>query len=458
MKDRIKSPEQDPSKRVKNFDEVCLGYDDNMAVEEASRCLQCAKPKCVSGCPVHVDIPNFIKHIKDGKNDMALNTILKTNNLPGVCGRVCPQEKQCENECVLKNAGKAINIGKLERYAADKGKKEVPHIGKKKKKVAIIGSGPAGLTCAADLAVMGYKVIIYEALHDAGGVLTYGIPEFRLPKKIVKEEVESIKQLGVEIKPNYVIGRILTVDELIGKNDAVFIACGAGLPYFLDIPGENLTNVYSANEFLTRINLMKAYKFPDYKTPIKIGKKVVVVGAGNVAIDAARCARRLGSEVTIVYRRSFEEMPARIEEINHAKEEGIKFLMLTNPAKILGEKKVEGMECIQMMLGEADDSGRRRPVPIEDSNFIVECDQAIIAIGQGPNPLLLNQLKVEKSIRGSIIVDENCRTSRPGIFAGGDIASSEATVIKAMGMGKKAAKAIAEYVEEQTKLKEFETT
>jgi glutamate synthase (NADPH/NADH) small chain len=447
-------PVQEASKRIKNFDEVCLGYEKDNAIKEAARCLQCAKPLCVGGCPVNINIPKFIKYIKEEKDDKALKTILKTNNLPGVCGRVCPQEKQCEEACILTKSDKAIDIGKLERYAADNGKKEIPAVGKKKKKIAIIGSGPAGLTCAADLAILGYKVTIYEALHETGGVLTYGIPEFRLPKKIVKDEIKFIESLGVVIKTDYVIGKILTVDELIGKYDAVFIASGAGLPYFMDIEGENLTNVYSANEFLTRVNLMKAYTFPSHKTPIKVGKKTVVVGGGNVAMDAARSAKRLGSDVTIVYRRGVEEMPARIEEIEHAKEEGINFLMLTNPTKILGETKVDGIECIQMMLGAPDESGRRKPMPIEGSELVIEADQVILAIGQGPNPLLLKDLNAEISSRG-IAVDENCKTSRPGIFAGGDIASDEATVIKAMGMGKTAAKAIAEYVE-QTKLVEEE--
>jgi len=449
MKDKIPVPEQEASKRCKNFDEVCLGYGKEDAIEEAARCLQCEKPFCIDGCPVAVNIPKFIKYIKENKIDKALKTILKTNNLPGVCGRVCPQEKQCEEKCVLNKAEKAVNIGKLERYAADNGKKELPSINKKKKKIAIVGGGPAGLTCAADLAIMGYKVVIYEALHEPCGVLVYGIPEFRLPKKIVHEEVKFIEDLGVEVKTNYLVGKTITVDELMGKYNAVFIGCGAGLPYFLDIPGKNLPNVYSANEFLTRVNLMKAYKFPSYKTPIKIGKKVVVVGGGNVAMDAARSAKRLGSDVTVVYRRSIEEMPARIEEVHHAREEGINFLMLTNPVKIFGSDKVEGMECIQMMLGEPDSSGRRRPMPIDGSEFNIDCDQVIIAIGQGPNPILIDQLGVEITPRGSILVDEGCRTSRPGIFAGGDIASNEATVIKAMGMGKIAAKSIHDWVKQE---------
>ena len=455
MKDKVPVADQPAEKRIKNFNEVCLGYTDEAAKEEASRCLQCKNPLCVGGCPVNINIPKFIAYIKEGDNDKALNSILKTNNLPGVCGRVCPQEKQCEQACILNKKRIAINIGKLERYAADKGKKEIPALGKKNKKIAMVGSGPSGLTCAADLAVMGYKVTIYEALHKAGGVLLYGIPEFRLPKKIVKDEVEFIKKLGVSIKTDYVVGRTITIDELMGKYDAVFVGCGAGLPYFMRIAGENLANVYSANEFLTRINLMKAYQFPVYQTPVKLSKKAVVIGGGNVAMDAARSSRRLGSQVTVVYRRSIDEMPARIEEVHHAQEEGIQFLMLTAPIKIIGEKKVEGMECVQMRLGEPDADGRRRPIPIEGSEFTIDCDQVIIAIGQGPNPLLLKELMADIGERGNILVDEHCKTSREGIFAGGDIASDDATVIRAMGMGKVAAKAIAEYVE-QTKLQEFD--
>jgi len=438
--------EQDPKERAKNFDEVNLGYTKEEAIEEATRCLQCKQPTCIDGCPVSIDIPGFIKCIKEDNKKQAMETIKKTNNLPGVCGRVCPQEKQCEAKCVLQKAKKAIKIGYLERYASEHDEEEIPKIKKLNKKIAIIGSGPAGLTCAADLASLGYKVTIFEALHKAGGVLQYGIPEFRLPKKIVDKEIDFIEKLGVEIKLDYVIGKIFSMDELLDKFDAVFISVGAGLPYFLGIDGENLEGVYSANEFLTRVNLMKAYEFPSYDTPIKKALKTVVIGGGNVAMDAARCAKRLGSDVSIIYRRSIDEMPARIEEVNHAKEEEINFLLLTCPSKILGENKIEGIECIQMKLGQEDESGRRKPIPIEDSEFEVECDQLIIAIGQGPNPLLIKTLDIQKTPKCRIIVDDKCRTSMKGVFAGGDIASDEATVIRAMGMGKTAAKGIDEYL------------
>jgi len=439
--------EQDPKKRIKNFDEVNLGYSKEEAVDEASRCLQCKKPTCVEGCPVSIDIPGFIKLIKESEQKEALDIIKKTNNLPGVCGRVCPQEKQCELKCVLQKAKKPIKIGYLERYASEsKEEDKIPKISKINKKIAIIGSGPAGLTCAADLALLGYKITVFEALHKAGGVLQYGIPEFRLPKDIVDKEVEFIKKLGVEIKTDYVIGKIFSIEELLEKYDAIFVSVGAGLPYFLKIPGENLEGVYTANEFLTRVNLMKAYKFPQYNTPIKVASKTIVIGGGNVAMDSARVAKRLGSDVTIVYRRSIEEMPARIEEIEHAKQEGINFLLLTCPTKILGDNKVSGIEYIQMKLGEPDSSGRRKPIPIEGSEFTLDCDQVIIAVGQGPNPLLLKSLNVEKTSKGRIIVDDKCRTSMKGVFAGGDIASDETTVIQAMGMGKTAAKGIDEYL------------
>ena len=457
---KISTREQEPDKRIKNFDEVNLGYNDEEAQKEASRCLQCKNPLCVKGCPVNVDIPKFISYIKEGKYYMAIKTIKRTNNLPGVCGRVCPQENQCEKVCIMGIKNDAINIGKLERFAADKEEKEVtvPEHHKDRKKIAIIGSGPAGLTCAADLALIGHKVVIFEALHDTGGVLRYGIPEFRLPKKIVDMEVDYIRQIGVDIKLNSVIGRLFSLDELRKKYDAIFIGVGAGLPKFLGLPGENLNGVYSANEFLTRINLMKAYKFPEYSTPIKRAKKVVVVGGGNVAMDSARSAKRLGADVTIVYRRSLEEMPARVEEIHHAQEEGIHFMMLTNPAKVLGSERVEGIECVQMMLGEQDESGRRKPIPIEDSNFVIECDQVVIAIGQGPNPLLTHTVIIEHDEKGYLRVDENMMTSIPGVFAGGDITGGEegsgATVINAMGAGKKAAKAIAFWVKQEKLVKE----
>jgi len=452
---QVPTTEQEPEKRIKNFDEVNLGYNEEGAKEESSRCLECKDPKCVSGCPVAVDIPKFIRYIKDGKFYMAIKTIKRTNNLPGICGRVCPQENQCEKECIMGIKNEAVNIGKLERFAADMEERDVkaPVANPDKKKIAVIGSGPAGLTCAGDLALMGHKVVIYEALHDSGGVLMYGIPEFRLPKEIVKSETDYIQQLGVEIKKNSIIGRTFTLDELRKKYDAVFIGVGAGLPKFLGIPGENLNGVYSANEFLTRVNLMKAYKFPEYGTPIKKGKKVVVIGGGNVAMDSARSAKRLGADVTIVYRRSLEEMPARKEEIGHAQEEGIHFMMLTNPTKIIGSSEVEGIECKQMMLGEEDESGRRKPVAIEDSEFTIDCDQVIIAIGQGPNPLLTKTVNIAHNERGYFMVDENLMTSIPGVFAGGDIIGgaegSGATVIHAMGAGKMAARSIEFWVKQE---------
>ncbi|MEA2037539.1 MAG: NADPH-dependent glutamate synthase [Nanoarchaeota archaeon] len=446
--------EQDAEKRIKNFDEVNLGYSEENAKKEAERCLQCASPLCVSGCPVNVDIPKFIRYIKDGKYYMAIKTIKRTNNLPGVCGRVCPQENQCEVKCIVGVKNEPINIGKLERFAADMEERDVkaPEPHPDRKKIAIIGSGPAGLTCAADLALMGHKVVIYEALHESGGVLFYGIPEFRLPKNIVKEEIEYIHELGVEIKKNSVIGRLFSLDELRKKYDAVFVGVGAGLPAFLGIPGENLNYVYTANEFLTRINLMKANN-KEYSTPIKKGKRIIVVGGGNVAMDSARTARRLGADVTVVYRRSLNEMPARIEEIEHAKEEGIHFMLLTNPTKVIGTEKVEGVECIQMMLGPEDESGRRKPMPLEGSEFVMECDVFIVAIGQGPNPLLTRTIAIEHDAKNYLRVDENMMTSIPGVFAGGDIIGGEegvgATVIAAMGAGKKAAKAIEFWIKQE---------
>lgn len=440
--------EQEPNVRNKNFDEVNLGYTEEQAIIEAVRCLQCKKPQCVEGCPVNVDILRFINHVKKGRFQRAIEVIKKTNYLPGVCGRVCPQEQQCEEKCILGIKDKPVAIGNLERFAADnEGKKESPKIKKLDKKIAIVGSGPAGLTCAADLALMGYKVTIFESLHKPGGVLTYGIPDFRMPNDIVNSEIDHIKKLGVKIELNKVIGKLYTIDELLKKFDAVFIGSGAGLPYFMGIEGENLNSVYSANEFLTRVNLMNAGKFPEYKTPIKAAEKSIVVGGGNVAIDAARTAKRLGSNVTIVYRRTINEMPARDEEIRHAKDEGIEFMMLTCPTRILGKEKVEGVECIQMRLGEEDESGRRRPIPIEHSEFVIKCDQAVIAIGQGPNPLLVKTLKdIETGQKCCIVVDENMATTKPGVFAGGDAISGSATVIKAMGEGKKAAQSIDKYI------------
>ncbi len=440
---RLEPKEQRPEDRIKNFDEVNLGYTKEEAVKEAERCLQCKKPLCVSGCPVNVDIPGFIKKIKEQKFENALKIIKKTNNLPAVCGRVCPQENQCEAGCVLEK--KSINIGKLERFASeygreDKIKESIPGKGK----IAVVGSGPAGLTCAADLAGS-YSVAIFEALHKPGGVLTYGIPEFRLPKDVVFKEIDNIAKLGVEIKMNYLIGKTIYVAELLKEFDAVFIGCGAGLPKFMNIAGEHLNHVYSANEFLTRVNLMEAHLGVS-PTPVKMGKEVIVVGGGNVAMDAARTAKRLGADVTIVYRRTEKEMPARVEEVKHAKEEGIHFMILTNPVKILGEKEVSSIRCIQMMLTEPDESGRRKPVAIEGSEFNISCDQVIIAIGQGCNPLIAKSTNLQHDIDGNIIVNDNLMTSMQGVFTGGDIIGGNATVIQAMGDGKKAAKAIDDYL------------
>lgn len=440
--DRIESREQKPKDRIKNFEEVSLGYTAEEAIKEAERCLQCKNPLCVSGCPVNVNIPYFIKKIKDNKFENALNVIHETNNLPAICGRVCPQEKQCESVCILGKKGDSVNIGKLERFASeyekkDKKKEKITQ----KEKVAVVGSGPAGLTCAADLVRMGYSVTIFEALHEPGGVLTYGIPEFRLPKYIVFKEIESIKKKGVEIKMNHLIGRSVEIPDLMKEYGAVFIGCGAGLPRFMEIPGEHLNHVYSANEFLTRVNLMEAHleKSP---TPVKIGKKVVVVGGGNVAMDAARTARRLGADVIVVYRRTEKEMPARVEEVKHAKEEGIHFMMLTNPVEVLGDKEVAKLRCAQMMLGKPDESGRRKPISIEGSEFNITCDQVIIAIGQGSNPLIAKSAKLKHDVNGNIIVNDNLMTSMVGVFGGGDIIGGNSTVIQAMGDGKRAAHAI----------------
>ena len=445
--------EQDPKKRIKNFSEVPYGYSEEEAVAEASRCLQCPNAPCVEGCPAEIDIPGFINAIKEKHFKEALSVIRKTNSLPAVCGRVCPQEDQCEKKCVLMKAGKPINIGALERFAADfeeRTRKPKPEP-KNEEKIAIVGAGPAGLTCAADLAKMGYKVTVFEGLHKPGGVLTYGIPEFRLPKAVVEEEVEEIKDLGVEVKYNYIIGKTKTIDDLREETyKAFFIATGAGLPYFMGIKGENLNGVYSANEFLTRVNLMKAYKFPEYDTPVNVGKVVAVVVAGNVAMDAERSALRLGAEkVMIVYRRTEKEMPARIDEIHHAEEEGIEFHLLTAPIKIIGDKigDVVKMVCIKNELGEPDESGRRRPVPIEGSEFEMEVDTVIIALGNGPNPLLLNTIEgLKLNRKGNIEADEKGETSIEYIYAGGDIVTGSATVIAAMGAGKEAARAIDKYL------------
>jgi glutamate synthase (NADPH/NADH) small chain len=455
--EREPMPRQDPKIRAGNFEEVALGYSREQALKEASRCLTCKNPRCVTGCPVEVDIPGFIDLVQKGDFLGAAQVIKRTNSLPAICGRVCPQEDQCEKACVLGKKGAPIAIGRLERFVADEearqGSTEAPpQVPSSGRKVAIIGAGPAGLTAAGDLVKLGHQVTIFEALHEPGGVLMYGIPQFRLPKEIVRREVEYIESLGVELKTSFVVGMLQTVDELMAKGyDAVFLGNGAGLPYFMGIPGENLNGVYSANEFLTRSNLMKAYRFPEYDTPIKIGRRVVVVGGGNVAMDSLRTALRLGAEqVTCVYRRSRKEMPAREEEIENAEEEGIDFQLLTNPVRILGNDQgwVTGMECIRMELGEPDDSGRRRPVPVKGSEFTIEVDQVIVAIGQGANPLVASTTEgLETNKWGYIVADpETGATSKPGVYAGGDIVTGAATVILAMGAGRAAAKAIDEYL------------
>lgn len=453
---RQKMPEQDPKNRIKNFEEVPYGYTPEMARQEALRCLQCKKPLCCEGCPVSIDIPGFIKLIAEGDFLAAARKIKETNALPAVCGRVCPQEDQCEKVCIVGKKFKPVAIGNLERFVADyernHGTVEIPNIPEKTGyKVAIVGAGPAGLACAGELIKMGHDVTIFEALHKAGGVLVYGIPEFRLPKTIVESEVEYLRKLGVKIDLNTVIGKAQTVDELLQNDfDAVFVGTGAGLPMFLGIAGENLNGVYSANEYLTRVNLMKAYN-STYATPIAMRKNVAVIGAGNVAMDAARTALRLGAEnVYVVYRRSRDEMPARIEEIHHGEEEGLQFRFLTNPIRILGDEKgwVKGLECVQMELGEPDESGRRRPIPVKGSEFVIDAECVIMSIGNGPNPLVQSttpDLQVNKW--GNIVADlETCKTSKEGVFAGGDIVTGAATVILAMGAGKKAAKAIDAYV------------
>jgi glutamate synthase (NADPH/NADH) small chain len=450
-------PKQDVLDRIHNFYEVALGYDEEQALREAERCLNCPKPMCVEGCPVDINIPAFIKEIKEG-NFVQANIILKDkNSLPAICGRVCPQENQCQMKCVLGKMGDPVAIGRLERFAADYARKKGETVPAKEEapiegKVAIVGSGPAGLTAAADLVKLGYDVTMFEALHAAGGVLMYGIPEFRMPKKIVQAEVDYIKKLGVEVKTNYTIGKIYTIDELFENGfDAVFVGTGAGLPRFMRIPGENLGGVYSANEFLIRVNLMKAYLFPEYDTPIRLGKKVAVIGGGNVAMDSARSALRLGAEeVFIVYRRSREELPARHEEAENAEEEGINFMFLTNPVRFLGDESgwVKGVECIKMRLGEPDASGRRRPLPIEGSEFIMDIDTAIIAIGQTPNPLIQRTTEgLETTRYGTIVAkDESGQTTKEGVYAGGDVVSGAATVISAMGAGKRAARSIHQYL------------
>lgn len=448
--------EQDPKVRATNFEEVCLGYNEKEAVEEAGRCLNCKNPMCVQGCPVSIDIPAFIAEVKNGNFKSASEIIGKSSALPAVCGRVCPQENQCEGKCIRGIKGEAVSIGKLERFVADWARenniKPTLNVESKNIKVAVIGSGPSGLTCAGDLAKMGYDVTIFEALHEAGGVLVYGIPEFRLPKqKVVAAEIENLKALGVKIETNVVIGKSVTIDELIEEEDfkAVFIGSGAGLPKFMGIPGEAACGVYSANEYLTRSNLMKAFD-DSYDTPINPGNKVAVVGGGNVAMDAARTALRLGADVSIVYRRSEEELPARVEEVHHAKEEGVKFELLTNPIEILTDENgaVSGMKCIRMELGEPDASGRRRPVEIPGSEFVMELDTVIMSLGTSPNPLIsstTNGLEINK--RGCIVATEDTgATSKEGVYAGGDAVTGAATVILAMEAGKAAAVGIDEYL------------
>lgn len=454
--EKVRMPEQDPEVRVTNFEEVALGYTDEMAIKESNRCLGCKTRPCVAGCPVNVQIPEFIKLVSQGDFEGAYEKIKETNSLPAICGRVCPQESQCEKLCVRGRKGEPVGIGRLERFVADwymaNRDYNIQPAEKNGKKVAVIGSGPAGLTCAGDLAKKGYDVTIFEAFHVPGGVLMYGIPEFRLPKALVQKEIETVRRLGVKIMTNMVIGKVLSLEDLRNEGyEAIFIGSGAGLPSFMGIPGENLNGVYSANEFLTRINLMKAYKYPEFDTPVSVTGSVAVVGGGNVAMDAARCARRLGADkVYIVYRRSEAEMPARVEEVHHAKEEGIIFKLLTNPVRILGTDDgwVKAMECVEMELGEPDASGRRRPVVKPGSEHLLEVGTVIIAIGQSPNPLIKSTTPgLETQSWGGIIVEEETgATSLEGVYAGGDAVTGAATVILAMGAGKKAAAAIDEYL------------
>ncbi len=456
-KTKVPMPEQKPDVRNTNFDEVALGYTEEMAREEATRCLNCPTHPCVSGCPVNVRIPDFIAKVVAGDFEAAYQIITATNCLPAVCGRVCTQESQCESKCVRGKAGESVGIGRLERFVADYHmahvKESVPEIKTNGHRVAVIGSGPSGLTCAGDLARLGYKVTIFEAFHKAGGVLVYGIPEFRLPKAIVQKEVDRLETLGVEVRTNFVIGKTLTVDELFSEGyEAIFIGSGAGLPSFMGIEGESLIGVYSANEYLTRVNLMKAYS-DKYDTPIRKSRSVAVVGGGNVAMDAARTAKRLGAEkVYIVYRRSEAEMPARAEEVHHAKEEGIEFMCLNNPVKILGSEngEVRAIEVISMELGEPDASGRRKPVAVAGSEHEIEVDTVIMSIGTSPNPLIRSTTEgLDATSRGCLVTDENMATSRPGVYAGGDAVTGAATVILAMGAGKKAAAAIDKYIHEK---------
>ena len=452
---RVPVREQDPKVRATNFEEVCYGYNSEEAQLEATRCLNCKNPRCVGACPVSVKIPQFIQQVAAGDFVAASSIIAEDSSLPAICGRVCPQETQCEGSCILGIKGEPVAIGKLERFVADwsreNGVEKAKPAASNGIKVAVIGSGPAGLACAYDLAKIGYDVTIFEALHRPGGVLEYGIPEFRLPKdKIVAAEIEDVKALGVKIETNVIVGRTVTIDSLLDEEGfaAVFVGSGAGLPRFMNIPGEHYNGVFSANEFLTRNNLMKAYR-SDYDTPIHAGKKVVVVGGGNVAMDAARTALRLGAETTIVYRRTEKELPARVEEVHHAKEEGIQFAMLTNPVEVIGDEKgwVKAVKCIRMELGEPDESGRRSPVEIPGSEFEIETDTVIMSLGTSPNPLIAKTTAgLETTRRGCLVADENGATTRPGVFAGGDAVTGAATVILAMGAGRKAAAAIHEYI------------
>ena len=453
-KEVVPMPKQNPKERIHNFNEVALGYTEEHAVAEAERCLQCAKAPCVEGCPVEVDIPAFVELIRERKFNEAIRKIKEKNSLPAICGRVCPQEGQCQASCTMGKIGDPISVGRLERFVADWERERGYGIPEKTasigKRIAVVGAGPAGLTAAADLAKLGYEVVVFEALHKPGGVLIYGIPEFRLPKEIVEAEAEYIGKLGVTIKMNAMIGKLYAIKELLERFDAVFIGSGAGLPRFMRIPGENLCGIYSANEFLIRVNLMKAYAFPGYDTPIYVGEKVAIIGGGNSAMDSARCALRLGAkEVKIVYRRSRKEMPTRAEEVENAEEEGIVFEFLTNPRSFIGNERgwVKAMECIRMRLGEPDASGRRRPIPIEGSEFTMDVDTVVIAIGGTPNPIIQQTTEGLQVTRwGTIVVDENGKTSIERVYAGGDIVTGVATVISAMGAGKRAARAVHEYL------------
>jgi len=457
-KEKVAVREQDPKIRATNFEEVCYGYNKEEAMEEATRCLNCKKPRCVEGCPVSINIPEFIQELKVGNIEQAAKVIAKSSSLPAVCGRVCPQESQCEGQCVVGIKNEPVSIGKLERFVADWSRENnidlTGDIEKNGIKVGVVGSGPSGLACAGDLAKLGYDVTIFEAFHESGGVLTYGIPEFRLPKsKVVNYEINSIKKLGVKIENNVVVGRTITIDEMFEDEGfkAVFIGSGAGLPSFMGIPGENANGVVSANEFLTRVNLMKAY-IDDYDTPIRVGKKVAVIGGGNVAMDAARTALRLGADTHIVYRRSEAELPARVEEVHHAKEEGIQFNLLTNPKEILVDEdgNVKGMVCVRMELGEADESGRRRPVEVQGSEFTLDVDMVIMSLGTRPNPLISSTTPgLETNRKQCIVADDNGLTSLEGIYAGGDTVTGAATVISAMGAGRTAAAAMDKYLREK---------